>query len=306
MDQIQYIRRCNLYVTGQSGDGLDLSNLHIKFSIKKSDAQTPNAAEITVYNLSDTTAQFIRKEFTRVTLQAGYESNIGVIFDGNIKQCRIGRENGTDTYINISAGDGDDAYNFAVVSGTLAAGATQADQIAASANAMNSRGVTLGYVGSTPDAVLPRGKVLFGMARDYLRSSSASSSATWSIQDGKIQVVERTAVLPDQAVRLTSKSGLIGTPEQTEKGIAIRCLLNPQIKAAGRVQIDQSNVQEAAIPTAQKGSAVNDPPAIASDGLYRVLVVEYVGDNRGNDWYSDLTCLAMDDSAVPADQVSPQ
>ena len=42
---------------------------------------------------------------------------------GLIKQVRIGRENGTDTFLNIAAADGDKAYNFAVVNATLAAGA---------------------------------------------------------------------------------------------------------------------------------------------------------------------------------------
>ena len=128
-NQLQYIRRCNLVVSGVSGDGLDLSNLRIVFKIKKSDAQTPNTAEIRVYNLAPETAKQIRKEFKRVVLQAGYESNYGVIFDGNIKQVRMGRESGTDTYIDIAAGDGDDAYNYAVVNTTLAAGAKQSDQI---------------------------------------------------------------------------------------------------------------------------------------------------------------------------------
>ena len=95
--QLQYIRRCNLVVSGASGDGLDLSSLRIVFKIKKSDAQTPNTAEIRVYNLAPDTAKQIRKEFKRVVLQVGYESNYGVIFDGNIKQVRMGRENGTDT-----------------------------------------------------------------------------------------------------------------------------------------------------------------------------------------------------------------
>jgi hypothetical protein len=32
-----------------------------------------------------------------------------------------------------------------------------------------------------------------------------------------------------------------------------------------------------------------------------VLVAEYMGDSRGQEWYSDLTCLAVDPSAA-ADQ----
>lgn len=295
-NQFQYIRRCNLVVSGVSGDGLDLSSLRIVFKIKKSDAQTPNTAEIRVYNLASDTAKQIRKEFKRVVLQAGYESNYGVIFDGNIKQVRMGRENGTDTYIDIAAGDGDDAYNYAVVNTTLAAGAKQSDQINAAAGSMASKGVNKGFVADTGSSSLPRGKVMYGNARDYLRQSAEASGTTWSVQDGKLQLVSLTSVLPNQAVLLTSKTGLVGTPEQTNDGIKAKCLLNPMLKIGVRVKINEEDVNEAKLPDSDKNDAANKPADISKDGIYRLLVVEHSGDTRGNDWYSDLVCLDVDAS----------
>ena len=302
--QLQYIRRCNLIVAGGDKDGLDLSNLRIVFKIKKSDAQTPNTAEIRVYNLAEETAKQIQKEFTRVILQAGYESNYGVIFDGNIKQVRLGRENGTDTYIDIAAGDGDDAYNYAIVNTTLAAGAKQSDQINAAAGSMASKGVGKGFVGETGTTALPRGKVMYGMARDYLRQSAEASGTTWSVQDGKLQVIDRTAVLPNEAVVLNSKTGLVGTPEQTNDGIKTKCLLNPMLKIGVRVKIDEKDVATAKLPDTEKDSTANKPAAISSDGIYRLLVVEHGGDTRGTDWYSDLVCLDVDATAPAGKKVS--
>lgn len=303
MSQLQYIRRCNLTVSGVSGDGLDLSSLRIVFKVKKSDAQTPNTAEIRVYNLAPNTAKQIRDEFKRVVLQAGYESNYGVIFDGNIKQVRIGRESGTDTYIDIAAGDGDDAYNYAVVNSTLAAGAKQSDQINAAAGSMTSKGVGKGYIAETGGAKLPRGKVMYGMARDYLRQSAEASDTTWSVQDGKLQFVPLTSVLPNQAVLLTSKTGLVGTPEQTNDGISAKCLLNPMLKIGVRVKIDEEDVAKAKLPDTSKDSSANKPADISKDGIYRLLTVEHSGDTRGNDWYSDLVCLDVDATAPAGKQV---
>lgn len=302
-NQLQYIRRCNLLVSKANGDGLDLGSLRVVFKIQKSDAQTPNTAEIRVYNLSENTAKQIQKEFTKVTLQAGYESNYGVIFAGNIKQVRMGRENGVETYIDIAAGDGDDAYNYAVVNTTLAAGAKQSDQINAAAGAMSGKGVGKGYIGDTGGKALPRGKVMYGMARDYLRQSAESTDTTWSVQDGKLQVVSRTAVLPNQAVLLTSKTGLVGTPEQTNDGIKARCLLNPLLKIGVRVKINEEDVAMAKLPDTTKDNTANKPAAISSDGIYRLLTVEHSGDSRGNDWYSDLVCLDVDATAPAGKQV---
>ena len=304
-EQRQYLRRCKLIVSTAGGSGLDLSGLHIKFAVKKADAQTPNTAEIRVYNVAETTVARIRKEFSRVVLQAGYESNYGVIFDGNIKQVRFGRENGTDTYIDIAAGDGDDAYNFAVVNTTLAAGAKQSDQIGAAANSMSGRGVRQGYIGETGETKLARGKVMYGMARDYMRQSAEASDTSWSIQDGKLQFVPMTGVLPNQAVVLNSKTGLVGQPEQTNDGIKARCLLNPMLKIGGKVQIDEKDVAQAKLPDTTKDAQANQPADIAADGFYRLLVVEHSGDTRGNDWYSDLVCLDIDATQPPNKQVKP-
>jgi len=299
----QYIRRCNLVVADATGNGLDLSNLRIVFNVKKSDAQTPNTAEIRVFNLNKETAAQIKKEFTTLILQAGYDSNYGTIFSGNIKQVRIGRENGTENYIDIAAGDGDDAYNFSVVNTTLAAGATQQDQINSAAGSMVNRAVRQGSVTGVDSNRLPRGKVMYGMARDYLRQTAAATETSWSIQDGKIQFVKLTAVLPSQAVLLNSKSGLVGTPEQTNEGITVKCLLNPQLKIAGRVKIDQENIAQAALPDTSKKDTVNKPVAIEDDGFYRLLVVEHAGDTRGTDWYSNLVCLGIDATLPPDKQV---
>lgn len=302
-DQTQYLRKFSLVVADQAGSGLDLSGMRVRFSVKKSDVQTPNSADIRVYNLAEETANRIRREFTRVTMQAGYESNFGTIFDGNIKQITVGRENGVDTFLDIAAGDGDDAYNYSVVNATLAAGASQRDQINATAASMGARGVKPGFIDDTGQARLPRGKVMYGMARDYIRQSAEASEASWSVQDGKLQVVKLTGVLPNQAVVLNSKTGLVGTPEQTNDGIQARCLLNPSLKIGGKVQINESDVAQARLEDTNKDDPVNKPVAIEKDGFYRLLVVEHSGDTRGNDWYSDLVCLGVDATQPVGQQV---
>ena len=126
----QWLRKCSLLV-GKGSDGLELGELRIVFKTTKGDIETPNSAEIAVYNLSEATSSKIRKEFTRVVLQAGYQDNCAVIFDGTIRQVRRFRENGTDVCTSILAADGDAAYNYAVVNTTLAAGSTSAEHVGA-------------------------------------------------------------------------------------------------------------------------------------------------------------------------------
>ena len=82
----QYLRDASLIVGDAEGNGLDLSNLRFTFAVHRGDLQTPNSADIRVYNLGAETVDAIRQtdptpEFTRVVLQAGYTGNSGIILD---------------------------------------------------------------------------------------------------------------------------------------------------------------------------------------------------------------------------------
>lgn len=302
----QYLRKASLVVSA-GGQGLDLSALHFTFEIKQYDLQTPTTVRIRVYNLSDqgpnSSVDQIQKEFTRVTLQAGYQTgNYGLIFDGTIVQVRRGRENATDTYVDIIGAVGDEAANFAVVNTSLAAGKTFKDRADALTKAMGAQGVTPGYQADMPGGALPRGKVMYGMARDHFRDLAFSTDTKWSIQNGdKLQIIALNGYMPGDAVVLNSNTGMIGLPEQTQDGIKIRSLLNPQILIGGRVQIDNKSIQQATLGLGVQATAQNAfIPSIADDGFYRVVVHEMRGDIRGNDWYSDMICIAMNQAVPPS------
>ena len=299
----QYWSRKVSLIVATNDKALDLSELHIVFSVSQQDIQSPNSAIIRIYNAADATVFSIQEEFTRIVLQAGYEGSMGVIFDGEIKQIKIGRENATDTYLDMFCADGDSAYNFAVVNTSLAAGSRPIDVVKAVCTATNPYGVTEGYVPDLPLNQLPRGKVLFGMARDTMRDLANGTDTSWSIQAGKLTVVPITGYLPGQAIVLTSKSGLIGRPEQTQDGIKAKSLLNSQMAVGGRIQIDNKSINQTSgvngffIPYDQY-TGFQYLASVADDGFYRIISVEHEGDSRGNSWYTNLLCLAVDD-AVP-------
>jgi hypothetical protein len=309
-------------------DGIDLSQMHISFSVYAPDAQTPKTAIIRVFNLSDgatspngkpsqNTAGRIQNEFSRVVLQAGYEHGpFGVIFDGTIKQVRRGRLNATDTYVDIYAADGDLGINFATVNTTLAAQAnTPRGRASQLAQAFEPYGVKLDPNTFDPKhplratggiIPLPRGKVMFGMASDHARQLAADQNMTWHVENGVLKFVPFNSYLPGEIVVLTSRTGLIGVPEATQDGVKIISLLNPKVRVGSRVQIDnqllnQTKVVEPGFPSYSSVSFFADE---SKDGVYRVLVIEHVGDTRGRPWYTNLTCLDIDQSAPAATSVN--
>jgi|SRR5271166_737600 len=299
----QFGRKATLLVSNSAGKGLDLSSLRIKFAVKRSDTPTPNVGDFRVYNLSTATAQLIKKEFTNVIFQAGYLPNFGVIHKGNIKQVIIGRESATDTFVDIISGDGDQAYNFGVVNTTLAKGSRPTDQITAAIVPMNPLGVSQGYISQIQVTKLPRGKVMYGNSRHYLKSVADTTGCGWSIQDEKINFIKQSTYLPGTAIVLTSKTGLIGQPQQTNEGVNCKCLLNPFIKVAGRIKIDNASVQALKIDLTTPNSPANIPAPLTADGVYYVLVSEHVGDTRGQEWYTNLVTLNVDVTSNPLNSV---
>ncbi|WP_027188683.1 phage protein [Desulfovibrio cuneatus] len=303
----QWLRACLLQVAGVDGKGLELGEMRITFSITKTDTETPNKANITVYNLAEGTSNRIQQEFGRVVLSAGYKGNCTTIFDGTISKVQRGRENGTDTFTAITAADGDKAYNWAVVNSTLAAGSTPADRVKLCAQYFAEKGVNTGYLPEFDPTSLPRGKVFFASAKKVLRDEAVNTRCSWSVQDGALTMVPKTGYLPEEAVVLTHETGLVGAPTWTNEGLNVNCLLNPRLRVNGRIKLDNRSVQGAktevkeGAKTEVKESAKR-PPTISADGLYRILKVTFVGDTRGNDWFAKLVCVALDGtSQVPLD-----
>lgn len=300
MSTLQFGRTGSLILV-EGETGIDLSDFHFTFRTQQQDVESPSNCRIRVYNLAKSTVKKIRGEFSRVVLQAGYGSDFGVIFDGTIRQFRIGRENATDTYLDILAADGDQAYNYATVNKTLASGSAPADRIKVATDAMSTKGVTAGHLTNFTGGILPRGKVLFGMARAVLRQETRSQGASWSINNGKVQVLPLDGYLPGEAVVLNAQTGMVGIPEQTIEGLKVKCLLNPKLVIGGLVQIDNASINQTVQRDPNAGPIPYNQYAglqlladVTNDGLYRLFVVEHEGDTRGTNWYSELTCLAID------------
>lgn len=292
---VQYLRKVNLIVGNASGKGLDLSDLHIKFTVWSATTQSPKHTNIRVYNVSDATAKSIQKEFQQVFLQAGYGDNFGQIFSGSIKQVRKGRENATDTFIDIIAADGDEAYGWAVVNTTLAAGCSQSDYHNALLQPMAIFGVNAGYTPKFSATKLPRGKVCYGMARDYMRDLASASGTHWSVQDGRLCMIPISGYLPGTTVVLTSDTGMVGMPTQTVDGIIVKCLLNPNIRPGSRIQINNASIQQAQLSVDY--TATNYFPSLDDDGFYKVYAMTQTGDTRGPNFYTEMICAGVNGTA---------
>lgn len=305
----QWIRNASIVIAGSNGQGLEVGDLRCVFRVEHATTETPKNMALRVFNVSESTIQAAKaaaKEEGLVSLSVGYgypnvapPPRLGLLFKGNIKQVRSGRASATDTYLDVFAASADNAYNYGVIRKTLAAGYTQEDVANEVQRVFQEFGVTQGYRSTFKQQQAPRGKVMWGMARDYARDMAYTNAMSWNMGDGELQFVGDAEVIPGEAIVLNALTGLIGMPEQTQDGITFRALLNPRIRSNAMIRIDNKSVQQAAIPLSYTGSATIFPN-ISTDGNYKVVFADYVGDTHGNDWYCQGVCLALDNTAPPS------
>lgn len=298
----QYKRFAQLIAVGAGGEGLDLSNFRIRFSIHNASMESPNHAEIRVYNLSDHTARaLVSGGYQFIILNAGYEQgNVGTVFKGSIMQTRKGRESNLDTYVDLLCSDGDIGYNDSLVKSNVGKGADLESQLTPIFTAMSS--LTMGKSvddmrAQAPNVMSLRGKVLFGYARARLRNLLTTLGYSWSIQGGEIKVVPFNGYPPGQVIDLNTGSGLVGTPEQTEAGVSAMSLMNPHLQVGSLIRlpleaINQTNLQSIVDYSSWAGIKKNTPLTPAN--TYMALVVEHEGDTRGSQWYTNLTMVGVD------------
>lgn len=322
---LQYLRQCSLVVANQSGQGIELGNLRVVFEVRRGDTQTPNTCDVRVYNTNDNTSNALHyrgaSEFTQLVLKVAYQGQpLAQIFYGSIKQVRQGREDQKNSYIAITAADGDEPYNFAPVAFTLAKGNLAENAVTSilGTMALASQGSPTGGSGGQPltKGYMPqfdpnqfiRGRVYFGAARDEMRDFAKSQDCKWWTDNGQLTVVPLTSYITGTPLLITPKTGLIGVPEQTQNGLSVRVLLNPGIKIGQTIKLDSTiNDLRLGLDNQSVGNNLSLQQGAAKrngDGIYYVMRAEHFGDTRGNPWYTDLTCLSVDATVTPPSSVA--
>lgn len=295
-DSVRQWKRHAQVVIGKAGSGLLVENLRVHFEVSKTVESAPNVAVIKIFNLSPINEAKIKNEFDEVLLNAGYEGALRLVFRGNIKHVYRYRDK-SDYITEIEAGDGDKDFRSATMNETLAAGTTNAQLVDRAVGSFKTNGGTTKGAVQINDRARLRGKVISGNTRDVLHDVARESGANWSIQDGQLVIVKANGVLPDDAIVITADTGMLGAPEINDKGIAVKCLLNPQLRVNGAIKLDNNGIKakrQKAQALGKKQEDQKEPVRLDPDGIYKVLKITHKGDTRGQDWVSEIECIGLD------------
>lgn len=311
---MKWKRYCKLIVSTDSSNkvALDLSDYRIKFKISQAVMGRPCTAEITVYNIAKETADKIEvpsnahvaSKHLKVILDAGYEDEHAVVFQGDLWFKTMGRESETDTYMRLVAAIGDRANRYGFVNATLPKGATQEDiakRIAQTYAAFGIKIDTQNLPKNLQKTKLPRGRVLYTLASDALHAFGANNRLDFGYTNLEGIVFVPSDAVYDQSepvIVLDSMSGMVGRPRLTSGGVQVMTLLNPRIDVGTLIKIDNASIIHQSLVTEYTAASVSQNYAatdylIDADGVYRVLSRTHEGDTRGQAWYTSLNCVAV-------------
>ena len=286
--EVLYGRRYRVIVAADDGNALDVSQLRCSFRITKAMDAEPNYSETSIFNLAIGTENALVQSGQRIFIEAGYEGDqYGLIYKGRVIQPIRSKEEGTTYRLTLISLDGDDFANNAFVSTCLTRGQNAQSVLGAciaDAGSVIERGaISEGLSG----VKLSRGKVMFGQPQEYLRQLAKSQNAIYYLNDGQVNFIKAADLPPGEIMELNPGSGLIGEVTQNEDGVTVRSLLNPRINLNTLIHVGGEYVTSARVQKDKQAQA------LPGGGVYKVIKLTHTGDTRGNDWYTEMECLAQ-------------
>jgi hypothetical protein len=249
-----------------------ITDLKMRFRVEKDIKKTPNTCTLDIFNLSEASRLTYEKDkVVPIQLDVGYEGQLETIYLGQVRTANS-VINGPDIITHFEAGDGQAAIQQAKIAQPVGPGTTPGVVLRNLAQAM---GVGTGNVESaitrlnaTGKALFPTGKVLTGSAATNMEALCRSVGLEFSIQDGKLQILNKGKALNNLAFELSSDTGLVGSPTVDSKGIV--------------------NAQTFFTPGMKPGSKVMFKSRFINGG-YRISKCTYTGDSwTGSEWFIEL------------------
>ncbi len=238
----------------------------IEFDITRNNLGAVNVCKLRIYNLNADKRKslyfnaFNQTVYRNLTFQAGYGTNLPVIFNGNISACWSVRE-GTNFITQIECYDG----GYGSVNGDISVQWNAGDpQLVVITNALNqlktvvkNKGGVLdvGYIGTFP-GVMPRGGQYSGPASSFFFDTFGAS---FYVDLGKANVLGTTDYIPSVPAVISSADGLLQTPILEQSIASFEMLFEPTLAISNLVQI------------------VSTTSTLFSQGLYKITGIKHRG-----------------------------
>lgn len=257
-------------------DVLVITQAKIEFELERTLKHNPNQCSLRIYNLNESSRTTFKDDNLYLVFEAGYIGNMNVLFAGDVTYA-LSEHDGTEWVTHLEVADGDRMLASARISRSYRPGTTFRTVLS---DAYSSVGQQLpDNVRSDPAfaRTLPNGYSAFGDLRQFMTKILRPLGYSWSVQDGKIQVLSPEGTT-NTVFTLSAANAMIGAPEfgqpprTTKKGkkkhptVTVKCLLYPQLRPGGIVELLSETIS----------------------GSFKLLSVKHKGDYTGKDWVTEV------------------
>ena len=256
--------------------GFKIEEPRIELDIQRKASDTPDTCSVMIYNLSRQNEQRIKDKGTDISVEAGYQNRTGIIFQGKI--ARVTRERkqlARITKIWLGVGGAGPTGLRGTFSMSYKNPTTVRKIVADIAQSF------------TPPLDLgPLNAIPANLEKKTWNQTSPSSRALTALLDGfDIDWYEDNGVLrfnregitqaDKSTIKINPKTGMIGTPTETENGLRVRSFLNPLLELGVNVDIESEQT-----------------PSV--NGRYKVVELMHRGDNWDGQFTTDLELRPSD------------
>ena len=195
----------------------------------------PDDSVITLHNLSRSAENAVIAGAKMAQLEAGYDNQVGIIFDGSVS--RVEQERGTHTRQTVLVlGPKEGALDAAFIEVTAPEGESQVPVRDAVSQVIEALGLTPGDLSELTGMV---DAPIYGYGRGLLDSLLLPRGFDWFEDGGVVNLNKVGAEVRRAGERVISQvTGMIASPKQTDEGMRVQIFLDPSIELAQTVQVD--------------------------------------------------------------------
>lgn len=238
----------------------------------------PPSGDLTITGLPDDTISYLGTNYEAgsgalkpsfVEFSAGYDGNLSLLIVGNIYQSNMNYTQ-PDHSINLkimTCLEGNQENVYASVS--LGGNTTLRDVVA---NLCNKLKLSLDMDKTLTNVVIGDYSYQGSPMKQLQQLRGQHPDIDFTVGKNKLMVYYKATKAPQVKYKLTSTSGLLGTPQPTPQGIIINTYLLSNLYVHDFIELEARHLPQ-------------------MNGVYKITGISHQGDSRGNTWKSQLTCF---------------
>lgn len=272
-------RKLRMVVAGDDGKGIDLGRLASKFEVTRDYVGGIARAKITIVNLSPETTAKLAQQYTRIRLEAGYESRIGMIYDGEVRFAYPTKD-GADRIVEIHSVAGAKSLDSSFVRAAPETGTDVRDVVSMIAAQMGLPIASL----DIPSAPIIGARIMSGPGFLELDKLARDFRFRWMVDNGEIRIERIPAPSFGRSIVVSRETGMIDSPLLHHSGVEFTTLLDPRLRPGERVEV-RSAAPRFTASDITFGTGQPFFPSLQGT-RFAVMRLLHIGETRGQTWYS--------------------